>query len=136
MRAKLPGINLGLEHWLPLLLTTCTSCGTHEVFQRSQHHEVLAHLYVVSAPLAPHLSGKLFSPLMLKMSDLIRMEVASSRPDYLPTLSAAKTSKLSQLVTTFWRLMRRANNNNNKMSVLTLGGIYHSLLTISIITVY
>ena len=28
----------------------------------------------------------------------IRMEVASSRPDYLPTLSAAKTSKLSLLV--------------------------------------
>ena len=26
------------------------------------------------------------------------MEVASSRPDYLPTLSAAKTSKLSLLV--------------------------------------
>ena len=29
---------------------------------------------------------------------LIRMEVASSQPDYLPTLSAAKTYKLSQLV--------------------------------------
>ena len=29
---------------------------------------------------------------------LIRMEVASLRPDYLPTLSAAKTSKLSPLV--------------------------------------
>ena len=29
---------------------------------------------------------------------LIRMEVASSRPDYLPTLSAAKTFKLSLLV--------------------------------------
>ena len=29
---------------------------------------------------------------------MIRMEVASSRPDYLPTLSAAKTSKLSLLV--------------------------------------
>ena len=28
----------------------------------------------------------------------IRMEVASLRPDYLPTLSAAKTSKLSLLV--------------------------------------
>ena len=28
----------------------------------------------------------------------IRMEVTSSRPDYLPTLSAAKTSKLSLLV--------------------------------------
>ena len=28
----------------------------------------------------------------------IRMEVASSRSDYLPTLSAAKTSKLSLLV--------------------------------------
>ena len=28
----------------------------------------------------------------------IRMEVASSRPDYLPTLSAAKTSKLYLLV--------------------------------------
>ena len=28
----------------------------------------------------------------------IRMEVASSRPDYLPTLSAAKTYKLSLLV--------------------------------------
>ena len=28
----------------------------------------------------------------------IQMEVASSRPDYLPTLSAAKTSKLPLLV--------------------------------------
>ena len=28
----------------------------------------------------------------------IRMEVASSRPDYLPTLPAAKTSKLCLLV--------------------------------------
>ena len=28
----------------------------------------------------------------------IRMEVAFSRPDHLPTLSAAKTSKLSRLV--------------------------------------
>ena len=28
----------------------------------------------------------------------VRMEVASSRPDYLPTLSAAKSSKLSLLV--------------------------------------
>ena len=31
-------------------------------------------------------------------SFLIRMEVASTRPDHLPTLSAAKTSKLSLLV--------------------------------------
>ena len=30
--------------------------------------------------------------------DIVRMEVASSRPDYLPILSAAKTSKLSLLV--------------------------------------
>ena len=29
---------------------------------------------------------------------MIRMEVASSRPDHLPTLSAAKTSKLYVLV--------------------------------------
>ena len=29
---------------------------------------------------------------------MIRMEVASSRPDYQPTLSAAKTSKLFLLV--------------------------------------
>ena len=29
---------------------------------------------------------------------MIRMEVASSWPDYLPTMSAAKTSKLSLLV--------------------------------------
>ena len=32
------------------------------------------------------------------LADCIRMEVASSRPDYLPTLSAAKTSKPSLLV--------------------------------------
>ena len=47
----------------------------------------------------------------------IRMEVASSRPDHLPTLSVAKTSKLSRQNssnTTSWRLMRRANNNNFK----------------------
>ena len=31
-------------------------------------------------------------------NDMIRMEVASSRPDYLPTLSAAKASKHSLLV--------------------------------------
>ena len=31
-------------------------------------------------------------------TSIIRMEVASSRPDHLPTLSAAKTSKLSILV--------------------------------------
>ena len=34
----------------------------------------------------------------IKIKRIIRMEVASSRPDYLPTLSAAKTSKLSLLV--------------------------------------
>ena len=43
----------------------------------------------------------------------IRMEVASSRPDHLPTLSVAKTSKLSLLVKYhILALMRRANNNN------------------------
>ena len=36
--------------------------------------------------------------LRLPMSSDIPMEVASSRPDYLPTLSAAKTTKLSLLV--------------------------------------
>ena len=42
----------------------------------------------------------------------IRMEVVSSRPNNLPTLSAAKTSKiLYSSITTSWRLMRRANNN-------------------------
>ena len=66
-----------------------------------------------------------------------RMEVASLRPDYLPTLSAAKTSKLSLVVkspfgggaaevgnatptshiyTTSWRLMRGANNNSPTVS--------------------
>ena len=37
-------------------------------------------------------------PSVSMMIFVIRMEVASSRPDHLPTLSAAKTSKLSLLV--------------------------------------
>ena len=49
-------------------------------------------------------------------SVMIRVEVATSRPDHLPTLSAAKTSERSLPTNssniTSWRLMRRANNNN------------------------
>ena len=42
------------------------------------------------------------------------MEVASSRPDHLPTLSVTMFSKFSLLTnTTFWLLMRLANNNYN-----------------------
>ena len=41
----------------------------------------------------------IFMPMLMTItSDPIRIEVAPSRPDYLPTLSAAKTSKLSLLV--------------------------------------
>ena len=44
----------------------------------------------------------IFWPMRIACKDdediRIRMEVASSRPDQLPTLSAAKTSKLSLLV--------------------------------------
>ena len=36
--------------------------------------------------------------LSFDVQRLIRMEVATSRPDYMTTLSAAKTSKLSLLV--------------------------------------
>ena len=39
-----------------------------------------------------------------RRSTLVRMEVASSRPDLLPTLSIAMTSELYLLVkSTFWR---------------------------------
>ena len=36
--------------------------------------------------------------MLITSFDDFRMEVASSRPDHLPTLSVAKTSKLSLLV--------------------------------------
>ena len=62
------------------------------------------------------------APMIVGVSDYyalkIRMEVASSRPDHLPTLSVAKTSKLSRQNssnTTSWRLMRQANNNNHAL---------------------
>ena len=38
-----------------------------------------------------------FTTIILRFED-IRMEVSSSRPDYLPTLSAGKTFNLSLLV--------------------------------------
>ena len=51
----------------------------------------------------PHQSAVNVAKLNFSTNDChlqqsIRMEVASSRPDYLPTLSVAKTSKLSLLV--------------------------------------
>ena len=42
--------------------------------------------------------GTKMAPAYANIFMQIRTEVASSRPDYLPTLSAAKTSKLSLLV--------------------------------------
>ena len=45
------------------------------------------------------------------------MAVASSRPDYIPTLSAANTSKLSMLVEHhILAIDEGADNNNNQQS--------------------
>ena len=60
-----------------------------------------------------------FTPINSPAALTIRMEVASSRPDYLPTLSAAKTSKLSLLVKHhISEILSRANCNNNNIRKL------------------
>ena len=68
-----------------------------------QHNELIFQQFAIACHLPQHHSHQLChrppdDRPERRRSLMIRMEVASSRPDYLPTLSSAKTSKLSLLV--------------------------------------
>ena len=56
---------------------------------------LLIYIYIAKATFT---SASCDTILHTPTMTMIRIEVASSRPDYLPTFSAAKTSKLSLLV--------------------------------------